>query len=105
MIWREDQIELLKSLRVQGHSFDSIALTMHTSRNAIAGKCKRLGLCCPKVKGHTQVLPRSKVKVHPEAEVVFEPFVDLLPAPRPSHQTERQREMYEDLRRAVENTR
>lgn len=113
MIWREDQIELLRSLRAQGQTFGQIATKMHTSRSAIAGMCKRQGLSgvknrpgptsCPKVN-----VPRptaSRPTLHIEFESYVQPIADLLPAPRPSHQTERQREMYEDLRKAVENTR
>jgi hypothetical protein len=59
--WTDDEIETLTQLKQAGHSFGQIAAALPgRSRNQVAGKCYRLGLCeeTPTVRGRARNEPR-----------------------------------------------
>ena len=45
MIWSKERERRLRELRAAGISFDRIAKEFNVTKNAIAGKCGRMGLC------------------------------------------------------------
>lgn len=73
--WTLERITELTARRVNRESFSSIAFAMGFTRSAIAGKCKRLGLCdttAPQAfnrKGKTKVRPAYS---RPILDVAFE---------------------------------
>jgi hypothetical protein len=56
--WTDDMVRRLKELHSRGDSYSIIAAELGLNRNAVAGKCKRLGL-----KFNGQVGRRSLIQV------------------------------------------
>jgi GcrA cell cycle regulator len=70
--WDADRIEQLARLCVEGHSASDMARTIGTTRNAVIGKAKRLGLSLKP--------PIVARKGRPPGKVMLTPWV---PPPRP----------------------
>ena len=70
--WNEDHIAELARLCAEGHSASDMARTIGTTRNAVIGKAKRLGLSLKP--------PIVARKGRPKAKVMLTPWV---PPPRP----------------------
>jgi hypothetical protein len=82
-----DEIE---RLHAEGHTYLEIAKRLGVSRNVIAGRVHRMGLC------HKSTIKRVK------RVIVLTP--ELAPPSRPAPYYPTKRDLYYDLRKAVENT-
>lgn len=64
--WTPERVDQLRKLRAAGRTFTRCAAELHTSRNAIAGKVKRLGWSAT---GRTYTAPK-----HPHVVPILERF-------------------------------
>ncbi len=62
MIWTDDAIDQLRSLRAQGYAFWQIARIMGVSRNAVIGKAARLAVPEPRHRRPRVIWQRPEIE-------------------------------------------
>jgi len=63
--WPENKVLRLMEYRKSGWAYSDIAAEMHVTRNAVIGKCHRLGLCRAKEPGEKKTAKQNVERIKP----------------------------------------